>query len=68
MQIGGDGKEGRRLLVSEDGAESKDRIVLLPKVSECFTWGFKLEWAALLVGRGMVCLLHNGDVFCCPPH
>lgn len=50
-------------------AESKDRVVLVPRVSECFTWGLKLEWGALLplLQRGTVCLLHTGDVFFCPP-
>lgn len=51
--------EEGRLLVSVDGAESKDGVVLVPKVSKCFSWGFKLEWGALFVGRGTVCLLHN---------
>lgn len=33
----------KELLFSEDGAEFKDRVVLLPKLSECFTWSFKSE-------------------------
>lgn len=31
----------KELLFSEDGAEFK--VVLLPKVGECFTWSFKSE-------------------------
>lgn len=55
--------EEKRLLFTENGAEFKDRVVLVPEVKECFTWGFKAEWG---VARA-ICLLHSGDVFC-PQH
>lgn len=56
--------EEKRLLFSENGAEFKDRVVLVPEVKECFTWGFKSEWG---IARAP-CLLHSGDVFFCPQH
>lgn len=40
--------EERRLLVSEDGAESKDRVVLVPKVSE----GFQVGMGGIAYGEG----------------
>lgn len=58
----------RRLLVNRDGAESKDRVVFVPKVNEWFSWDFKSVWGTLLMGRGTACLLHSGDVFFCPQH
>lgn len=42
----------RRLPLDGDGAESKDRVVFVPKVNECFTWGLKSDWGTLLMTGG----------------